>query len=186
VTCWRWLAGAMCHLLVLQPVLGQPAGRQSGLRIVIVEGAGARNVVLQITPRPLIIRIEDANNGPVDGAMVTFTAPETGASGEFSNDSRVLQLTTGPDGLAVTGAYHPNATKGAYQIQVRAEFQGQVATASIPQMNVAQKKGRGKLIAIVAIAGAAATAAIVHNRKNKSTPAGPTITFGGGAVGAPK
>ena len=111
---WRLLVGFMCHLLALQPLLAQ-AG-QTGLKIVIVEGAGARNVAQQITARPLVVRVDNANNSPVAGAVVTFTAPEGGASGEFSNDSRIVRVTTGPDGLAQSGPYHPNATEGSYQI----------------------------------------------------------------------
>src|SRR5437867_10678096 len=145
---WRLLVGFMCHLLALQPLLAQ-AG-QSGLKIVIVEGAGARNVAQQITARPIVVRVDNANNTPVAGAVVTFTAPEGGPSGEFSNDSRIVRVTTGADGLAQSGPYHPNATEGPYQIQVRADFQGQTVTAAIAQVNVAQTKGHGKLIAILA------------------------------------
>ena len=185
--CWQSIVVLICQLLALEPLLAQQPGAQGGLRIVIVEGAAARNVVQQIAPRPLVVRIDDANNRAVSGAVVVFTAPEGGPSGEFANDSRIARVTTGPDGLAVAGTYHPNGIEGGYQIQVRAEFQGQMTTTTIAQANVAQKKGHGKLIAILAIGGAAAAAAIASRSGSSSTTSNtPTITFGGAAVGAPK
>lgn len=188
IDCGRLLAAVMCQFLVLQPLLAQQASGQRALRIVVVEGSGARNVVQQIAPRPLIVRIVDANNRPVAGAMVEFRSPEAGPSGDFVNN---FPVPTSDDGLASAGAFHPNAIPGPYQIQVRAAFQGQTAIAAIPQTNIEQKSGRGKLIAILAIAGAAAGAAIAARSGGGSSdpsspePAKPTIAFGGSAVGAP-
>jgi hypothetical protein len=180
---WRLLILVLCQSLVLQPAYGQ----QTGLRIEILEGEGARNATQQIPPKPLTVRVVDANNRPVTGAVATFIAPENGPSGEFVNDSRNLTVTTGQDGVASVGAYHPNAIEGPYQIRIRVEFQGQTAMAFVSQSNVAKKKGHGKLIAILAISGAAA-AAVIASRSGGSTSASsaPTITFGGSAVGAPQ
>jgi hypothetical protein len=188
--CWRASSVLMCGLLALQPAFGIQAGAQAGLRIVVVEGGDARNVVQQIPAQPLIVRIEDASNRPVDGATVVFTAPQAGPSGEFENGSNTLSVITGPDGLAVARDYHPNVLTGSYQIQVRAEFQGQTATTAIAQRNIAAaRRGRGKLIAILAIAGAAVGAVIAARSGGDDGPGEtatpPTITFGGGAVGAP-
>jgi len=173
----------------LQSVLAEPVTQQ-GVQIVVIEGAGARNVTEQITARPLVVRIQDANNRPVAGATVLFTAPQTGASGEFGNDSRIVQVMSGPDGVANAGPFHPNAIEGPYQIVVRAEYQRQTAMATILQTNVSKGGGHKKLFAILAIAGAAAGAAVVaaHSSGGSSStpPSGPTITFGGSAVGAPK
>jgi len=182
--CWQLLVVIMCQLLVLPPAFSQAGAQQ--LKIVVVEGAGAKNVVQQITAKPLIVRVEDDNGRPIPGATVVFTAPEGGPSGEFANDSPTTRLITSPEGLANAGTFHPNALAGPYQIQVRAEFQGQTATASILQTNIGQRGGHGKLIAILALAGAAAAAAIAASRRSSSTSNAPTITFGGAAVGAPK
>jgi hypothetical protein len=180
------LVVVICHLLALQPAFSQQAGVQRGLKIVIVEGGGARNVVRQIPPRPLAVRILDANDQPVAGATVDFSAPQVGPSGEFANDSRSYSVTSDQDGLAVASGYHPNSIEGPYQIRVRAEFQGQTASELIPQTNIAQKKGRGKLYAIIGIVGAAAAAIAFRGGSNGSSGNAPTITFGGGAVGAPR
>jgi hypothetical protein len=187
---WRAPLAVVCQLLVLQPVLAQqPAGGQRSLRIVVVEGEGSRNVVQQIPPRPLIVRIDDANGRPVQGAIVTFTAPQIGPSGEFENDQRTLRVVTGPDGLVSAGEYHPNAITGQYQIRVNVEFQGETAVSLISQTNVEERRGKGKLIAVLAIVGAAAAAVVAFRNKDNNGPDPantPTITFGGSAVGAPR
>jgi len=182
-----WPAVVLCQVLVLQGAWVQPAGAQQALQIMVIEGEGARNVTEQISARPLVVRVQDAN-GPVAGATVTFTAPEGGPSGDFANDSRTVRVVTGADGTANAGPFHPNATEGPYQIVIRAEFQGRMATTSILQTNVAKGGGHKKLIAILAIAGAAAAAGIAAhgNSGSSSSSSGPTITFGGSAVGAPK
>jgi hypothetical protein len=136
----------------------------------------------------LLVRVEDGAGNPVAGATVIFTSPSVGPSGEFADDSRTVRVLTGPDGLASAGVFHPNATTGSYQIRVTAELQGEIASAVISQANIAEKKGRGKLIAALAIAAAAAGAAIAYSRKNGNGGSAdtPTITFGGAAVGAPR
>jgi hypothetical protein len=184
----RWRSGVLaifCQLLILQTALGQPAVQQ-GLRIIVIEGEGARNVTQQISARPLIVRIVDPSGRAVSGANVTFTAPQVGASGDFENDSRTIRVVSGGDGNANAGSFHPNGMEGPYQIVVRAEFQGQMATQSILQRNVSKGGGHKKVILILAIAGAAAGAAVAAHTNNGSSSSAPTITFGGSAVGAPK
>jgi hypothetical protein len=185
----RWRRGVLaifCQLLVLQSALGRPAAAPQGLRIIVIEGEGAKNVTQQIAARPLIVRIVDPTGRPVSGANVTFTAPQVGASGDFENDSRTIRVVSGGDGNANAGSFHPNGNQGPYQIVVRAEFQGQMATNSILQTNVGKGGGHKKVILIIAIAGAAAAAAVAAHTNNGNSSSAPTITFGGSAVGAPK
>src|SRR5262249_33960058 len=134
---WRASLAMFCQLLIMHPAIAQQTP-QRGLRLVVVGGADAKNVVQQIAPKPLVVRVED-DRRPIAGATVVFTAPQSGPSGEFENDSRTLTVVTGQDGLANAGAYHPNATAGPYQIRVNAQFQGATATAYISQINIAEK-----------------------------------------------
>ena len=179
----------LCELLILYAGVAQPAiaqtTAQAKLRVVVVEGEGAKNVAQQIAAKQLTVRVLDGNNRPVEGASVTFIAPASGPSGDFTNDSKSIRILTSTDGVANAGPYHPNATTGAYLIQVRVEFQRALATVNISQMNVVQSKSHKKMIAIIAIAGAAAGAAIAAHGSSSSSGA-PTITLGGTAVGAPK
>ncbi len=186
--CCRWLAVILCQLLVLECAFSQAVAAQRGLRILVVQGEGTRNVTRQITAKSIMVRVVDANNNPVQGAIVVFTAPASGPSGEFANDSQVIRVTTGIDGLTNAGPYHPNGIEGPYQIQVRTEFQGQMASTVIAQRNVTTGQSHKKVIAIVAIAGAAAGAAIAARNKGSSSASSgtPTITFGAAAVGAPR
>jgi hypothetical protein len=184
----------LCEILMFYAGLAQPsiaqATAQAKLRIVVVDGEGAKNVAQQIAAKQLTVRVLDADNRPVEGAAVTFIAPASGPSGDFTNDSKSIRIVTNSDGVANAGPYHPNATTGAYLIQVRTEFQGALATVNISQMNVGESKSHKKMIAIIAIAGAAAAAAIAAHAggssSSSSSSGGPTITFGGSAVGAPK
>jgi hypothetical protein len=164
----------LCELLVLYAGLVQPsiaqATAQAKLGIVVVEGEGATNVAQQIAAKQLIVRVLDGNNRPVEGAAVTFNAPASGSSGDFTNDSKSIRVLTNTDGVANAGPYHPNATTGAYLIQVRAEFQRALSpTVNISQMNVEQGKSHKKMIAIIAIAGAAAGAAIAAHASGSSS-----------------
>jgi hypothetical protein len=177
---------ALCQWLLLQPTFMAPAMAQAGLRIAVVQGEGAKNVSEQIAPKPLLVRVFDATGRPLEGAAVTFTAPERGPSGDFSNDSRTIRVPTASDGTANAGPYHPNATTGSYGIQVRAEFQGQTATVLISQTNLARAAGHKKTIAILALIAAAGGAAYAAHRGTSSSSGTPTITFGGSAVGSPK
>jgi hypothetical protein len=179
------LVVVLCQLLLLQPVFSQQAGAQPGLRIVTVRGDRAKNVIQQIPPEALTVRIEDTNRRPVGGATVLFTAPGSGPGGQFPNGSTTVRVTTNPDGLATAEGYHPNATPGRYMIEVRAEYQGLTAGAVIEQTNVEPGKSHTKLlITILAVAGVAAGATVLARRNGGDSI--PTFTLGDAAVGAPK
>jgi hypothetical protein len=177
-------------LLALQPSYGQQGDARNGLKLVVVEGADAKNVTEEIPLTPISVRLEAGNNEPVPNATVVFTSPEAGPSGEFSNDSRSFSVITNEDGVATARGYHPNSITGSYSIRARATWQGLIASRDIAQRNIAPGQGNlGKRIAIIAIAGAAAGAIIAATRSHGSSSGSssiPTITLGGGAVGAPR
>ena len=186
-TCRQLLVLVLCQFLLLQPVFARQAGEQPGIRIVNVRGDRAKNVIQQIPPEPLAVRVEDLNRRPVTGATVTFTAPGEGPSGEFANGSTTITITTGPGGLATADGYHPNAMPGSYRIVLRAVYEGQFASAAIEQTNVESGKSHTKLIvAIVSLAAVAAGAALLARHSSGGGDLTPTLTLGDSAVGAPK
>jgi len=189
-TGWRPVMAVICCFLPLMPVYGQQGEGQLGLKIIVVEGANARNLTQEIPLTPITVRVETATNKPVPNATVVFTSPESGASGEFANDSRIFSVNTNDEGLAIARGYHPNSITGAYSIQVRSTWNGETATTQIRQTNVAPGQGGlKKRIALVAIAGAVVAAIIAARGGSSSsgnTNSTPTITLGGGAVGAPR
>jgi hypothetical protein len=191
--------------MVIQPLIAQQSADQFGLRIVIAEGDAVSIPVGQISPRPPVVIVEDRGNRPIANAIVEFTTPATGPSGVFENGARSITVRTDANGRAVGLGFRSNATPGAYQIQVRAQFLNETATGAVGYTNIAASRGSGRLIAILAAVGAGAVGAVVAgsrgggggggggnggggnppgpNPGDTGTP--PTITFGGASVGAP-
>lgn len=196
----RSRAAVLSCFLVCQlppaPAWAQEAGGQ--LNIVIVEGDGAINNIRQRTAREPIVQVEDQNHKPIAGAAVVFLLPDQGASGVFANGSRTLTVMTDAQGRAVAHGFRPNSVQGKLQIHVTASHQGQTATATISQTNAvgaaagaAAAGVSGKLIAILAIAGAAVAGGVIAATRgggggSTATITPPTtVTPGTGSVGAP-
>ena len=188
----------VCLFGFVQSVL---AAQQVGLRVQVVQGEGAKNLIEQVPALPLTVRVVDRTNRPIQGAMVVFTSPTSGASGDFENGMNTFSTITDEDGVAVAREFRPNDVEGSYQIRVRVEHLGETAVTTIHQTNIGAKKSIGKIIAIMAVAGAAGVAGAAFAAKGgggssqSSTPppgpgstpsGGTTITFGTSTVGAPR
>ena len=109
------------------------AQQAPALRVVVIEGEDAVNIIQQKTAVRPVVEVRDRNNLPVPGALVTFSI-EGGKAASFGGASTLTVATNAAGQAAVTGLT-PSAA-GAFQIQVSAAFQGQVATATIAQTNV--------------------------------------------------
>src|SRR5436309_9346525 len=171
---------------LLIPVLPAQAPPVS-LQITILEGEDAMNNIRQRTARERIVQVEDENHKPVAGAAVVFLLPNQGASGVFANGSRTLTVMTDNQGRAVAHGFHPNGVQGKLQMRVSASYQGKTANTTITQTNaVAATAGAAagagisaKLIAIIAIAGAAVAGGVVAATRHSgsSTPAATPTTI---------
>jgi PKD repeat protein len=116
-------------LVVCGPVPhAQPA---PALRIVVLKGEDAVNIIQQKTAVAPLVEVRDRNNLPVAGATVTFSV---GSGATFSGASTVTVVTNAA-GQAVATGLTPTAA-GAIQVQASALFQGQTALATITQSNV--------------------------------------------------
>lgn len=104
------------------------------LRIVVVSGEDAVNIIQQKTAVAPVVEVRDRNNQPVAGAIVTFTI-QGGGNATFAGASTVTATTNALGQAAVTSLTPTGA--GAVQINVAAAFQGQTATAAITQTNFA-------------------------------------------------
>ena len=185
--CVAWLlVSVMWHNVA--PISAQEAQAPKKLNIVIVEGDGAINNVRQRIVREPIVQVEDENRRPIAGATVTFLLPQTGASGTFTNGSRVLMVVTDAKGQAVMRGMTPNDVGGALRINVSASYQGQTASTSFTQTNIAGAGASGaassglsiafKVAALAAVVGAAVVggAVIANNQSGeRHTAPGPTI-----------
>lgn len=199
----RSLSVALALLLTLPavaPLHSAQAQETSRLKILVLEGQGAINNIRQRTARDPIVEVQDENNRPVAGAVVTFLLPDRGASGTFANGARSLSVTTDAQGRAVATGLQPNNVEGEYQMRVSASHQGQIASATITQSNIAgvaaaaAGAGAGKLIAILAIVGGAVAGGVVYatQQSNNGSNGGPpqsriaNVSAGSPTVGPPR
>jgi hypothetical protein len=103
-----------------------------GLKIVVVAGEDAVNVVQQKTAIAPVVEVRDRNDQPVAGAVVRFAI--RGGRASF-NGARVVSVTTNVAGRAAVSSLTPTGA-GALQISASAVFQGQTAAVTIAQTNV--------------------------------------------------
>lgn len=159
-----WIAALAALVLTAQPAAAQPAN--ADLRIVVVEGEDAVNIIQQKTAVAPVIEVRDRNNLPVAGATVTFSI---GQGASFGGQS-TLTVVTNAAGQATATGLTPTAT-GAIQIQATATFQGQTAVASIAQSNV------------MTAAEVASTTSAGAGGSGGGTSGGSTAAGGGGGAG---
>jgi len=135
-----------------------------------------------------MVRVEDENHKPIAGAVVVFTLPTEGPTGDFGNGQKTLTVTTDAEGQAVGQGLRVNPIPGKLPIHITASYRGLSARTNITQFDegpaVAAKSGggHGKVIAILLVVGGAAGAGAAFGLKGKSsnntpsTPTGPTVT----------
>lgn len=148
------------------------SAQNGGLKIVVLEGEDGVNIIQQKTAVRPLVEVRDRNNLPVPGALVTFSI-EGGKAATFGGASTLTVATNAAGQAAVTGLT-PSAA-GAFQIQVQAAFQGQLATATIAQTNVLTA-------AQAAAAGAAGSGGSASGSAGGGS-AGTSGAAGGGAAG---
>jgi len=123
------------------------AARQSDLKLVVIEGEDAVNIVSMRTAVASIVEVRDRNDNPVGGATVVFLLRGRNTA-TFANGARQITLTTDAVGRAMANAVTP-VSNGPVQIQVTASFQGQTATSTITQTNfttVADAARAGRMV----------------------------------------
>ena len=120
-------AAILLFFFVGAPVAGAAPQQSSigstaqGLRIVIVEGEDAVNIVQQKTAVAPVVEVRDRNDQPVAGVAVRFAIRNGRAT---FNGARTLSLTTNAAGRAAAAGLTPTGS-GALQIAATAAFQGQ-------------------------------------------------------------
>jgi hypothetical protein len=156
------------------------------LRIVVIAGEGAVNIIQQKTAVAPVVEVRDRNNLPVPGAVVTFSVAG-GKAATFAGGLQTLAVTTNAAGQAVAVGLTPTVA-GTIQINAAAVFQGQTAAALITQSNVmtaAQAAGAastagasggggglsgGSIAGIAAGAAAAIAGAVVLTKEEAQAP----------------
>lgn len=105
----------------------------SALKIVVISGEDAVNIIQQKTAVAPVIEVRDRNNLPIAGVAVTFSVSGQGAA--FAGGAQSLTVVTNAAGQAAAAGLTPTAA-GAINISATATFQGQTAIATIAQSNV--------------------------------------------------
>jgi hypothetical protein len=154
-----------------------PISTPAALKVVILEGEGAINLIKMRVTRTPMVQVVDENNKPVAGAMVMFTVPDTGAGGTFADGSKTHIAYTNSAGKVSAVGLKANAIVGNFKINVNASFKGLTASASLGQTNIVAAAAAGAgggaagkaagaavggvsktLIAVIAVVGGAAAA----------------------------
>jgi len=196
---------------ILQPgTLADPPSGNAELRIQVIEGERGVNIIRKRSAVAPVVEVRDRNNRPAAGALVTFSAPDDGASVVFLNGSRSITVVAEADGRATTAGLLP-VNVGGFQLSVAATYQSQAAMASITMTNVqsaadasgVEKAGtvastaapsvgggglsKGMILLIAGVAAAAAAGlafGLTHHGSAAKSPSA-TIGVGSGTVGAP-
>ena len=134
------LAALAISLAIILAALAQTSGAAAiqttqtpALKIVVLKGEDAVNIIQQKTAVAPLVEVRDRNNLPVSGAVVTFTVG--GGQGATFGGATTLTVTTNAAGQAAAAGFTPTAA-GAIQVNATAVFQGQTAIATITQTNV--------------------------------------------------
>ncbi|HTX36333.1 MAG TPA: DUF4214 domain-containing protein [Bryobacteraceae bacterium] len=132
VSCYT-LAGTLAdseyEVLVFAPLVGSPAA------VTANAGTPQSAVVTTAFGAALSAQVTDANNNPVSGVTVTFTAPDSGASGTFPGSALTATSVTNSAGLATAPAFTANSITGTYT--VAASVLGVATPASFALTNTA-------------------------------------------------
>jgi hypothetical protein len=204
---FKSLSLGLCLLMGFPPAPAQTM--PTALMIVVVEGEGATNNVRERVTRDPVVRVEDENHNPVSGAVVVFTLPTEGATGDFGNGGKTMTVQTDIQGKATANGLRLNQIAGKVPIHINASYRGLAARTIITLFAVlppgakpapvrsSSSRGHGALIGVLlAVGGAAAGGGAYFATRNKTsstpttpvTPPGPTaptpigITVGAGAI----
>ena len=116
------------------PVAAAITSQSGNLKILVIAGEDAVNIVQQGSAVAPVVEVRDRNGLPLPGALVTFTL-QSGRRSAFAGGAQTLTLTTDAAGRAAAAGISP-LSGGGLQIQVQAAFQGQTAATVITQTNV--------------------------------------------------
>lgn len=154
------------------------AAQAAGLKIVVIEGEDAVNIIQQRSAVAPVIEVRDRNGQPVAGAVVTFAI--RGGRATFDG-ARTLTMTTNVAGRAAVSGLTPTAS-GAVQISASAVFQGQTAAVTIAQTNVLTA-AQAASVAGASGTGGGAGGGAASGASGGSAGGGTAAAAGGGGIG---
>jgi hypothetical protein len=170
-----------------------------GIKISVLQGAGALNSIRAGVAAPLVVEVRDSSDKPLAKAEVLFELPSAGPGGMFYGWLRNQTTRTNAEGRAETTGFTPNSETGRFNIKVTATSGTESASINISQTNTLNgsggngkqaRSGRSGLWKVLVVVGAAGLAGgIVAATRGSSTPTPPvpvTISAGPITIGGPR
>jgi len=157
-------------LLVCASVLAAQVPVTGGLRVIVIDGDEAANIVAEKIAAEPVIEVRDEQNRRVAGAVVRFTVRRTmrdRVAALFRNGEAEVRTLTDAAGQARATSVTP-LEAGSFDIVVQVSHQGRTASATLRQTNYST----------VAEAQAAGRKPGQSSGASASTPAG--VSAGGG------
>src|SRR5688572_25383858 len=96
----------LSSLLLAGSLVAAPHAQPAALKIVVIEGEDAVNIIQQKTAVAPLVEVRDRNDLPVAGAVVTFSV-RGGQAATFAGGSPTMTVTTNAAGRAVASALTP-------------------------------------------------------------------------------
>jgi len=155
-----------CHAQQVTGPKSELTQAPGGLKIVVVQGEGARNNVRTRNATQPVVEVRDDSDKPVAGAEVVFQLPPAGPGGVFNGWMRTQTARTSAEGRAEANGFAPNDEVGRFNIKVTATSGTKTTSAIIAQSNTQngengggpQAKSRNNLWKILVVVGAAGLA----------------------------
>lgn len=171
-----------------------PVPTVEDLKVLVLEGQHSiNNTARHIGVQP-VVEVRDQNDRPIEGAMVLFRLPPSGAGGSFGNNSLTFSSRTNAQGQAAASGFVPNDQLGRFDIHVTATLQNRIGQATISETNSPNSLSvvepapkhtplwRNKYL-LIGVAAAVAVGVFFAVRSGHSSPAPPpTVTITPGPV----
>jgi hypothetical protein len=169
----------------------------AGLKVVVIEGEGAKNGIRSKSATAPVVEVQDAESKPVPGAEVIFQLPAAGPGGVFNGWMRTQTARTGSDGRAAASGMTPNDQEGRFNIKVSASLGTKRGSAIIAQANVqnggngtqakSSRKGLWIALAVLAAVGIGVGIAVASGDSDSEPVTNPvSITPGPVTIGSPR
>ena len=144
----RSIAVLLSALLVLGPTLDAQTPATGAdqsiqeLHLRVVEGGGAEYKVGSLSDKSLVVAVTDQNGAPVPSAAVLFRLPDEGATGAFTDGTRVIIAYSDMQGLAVVRNIQWGSTPGPVVLRITATKGAAHAGILAPEMLIAGGRSR--------------------------------------------
>ena len=143
----RHIAALLSALLVLGPALeaqlpaASPDQSIQELHLRVVEGGGTEYRTGSLSDKSVVVAVTDGKGSPVPGVAVLFRLPGEGATGAFTDGTRVTIAYSDMQGLATISNIQWGSTPGPVVLRITATKDTAHAGVLVPEMLTANGGG---------------------------------------------